>query len=400
MPNAGSLDLALALKYAVILPAQVLLPSFVGVPASWSLHALPGWFNWALGSLFLGGVACGCLWPGQRRNRPLLLVAAGMVYMGYVLAIAPRIGYIKEGFTTSANLVYFHGSRYQVLPLLGLAALFAVWLACFEAARRWDARPGRSAMMASLLGLVLLGVQFPEVSRHWVPFFLDHPDQKRTLSVLHRVEVVVRDEGLTRTQLLRINAPVLRAWCGGLVANQPLGFPLMMMIAAPQQTTEVKSDDEARALLRQRLTRVEKAAIGMGSCAPFGPAEPIPAARTIAVARLAETIDMEECGPGKYRAPAGQGVLCYEFSPAARARYLVFPGLRANQDFAIQWSEAPGRWHPAQTLYWLIPPTPTEMAVIDLGSIMHMADAPITQVSLRLAKPGELSLQAPPRLLR
>ena len=397
LSNSGKMDILFGLKYAITLPAQLLLPSSLGLPSSWCATAQPSGFGWAAGILLLLALTALAIWAGAKWNRNLLIVGAGMIYLGYAMAFIARAGDVKNEPT--ARFVYFICSRYHVLPLFGLAAVSCALLAALRPVRRCDIRPGLSAVLGSLVGLLLLAIHYPELVDNW-SFYMDHPDQCRTLSALQRVGSVARDEGLTRAQLVRISAPIARRWCAGILPNRPMGFPLMMLVEAPNETATPRTDEEARGLLRDRLTPPERAALGSAACAPFGPGLPGGDARTLAVAKLAGLNQIQETRPGHYRRPLAPGSMVFQFDRTSDARFLVLPGLVTDQDLAIHFCDPTGCWRPALSFYWLHAQKPDGAAVVDLSTMIHLWGRPITQMAIHLSQPGEIVLEGPPRLLR
>ena len=238
-----------------------------------------------------------------------------MIYLGYGMTYAARAGLVKQGRWSEIELIYQNGSRYHVLPLAGLAAVLAAVLAAWRPIRRCDARVGLPAMVGTGVGLVMLVVQHHEVSKSW-HWMLRQRGQMPTLAVLHRVGLVAREEGITRDQLLRIIDPAYRPWNASLVGDCLYAFPLVKLVAeAPMQVARPLGDDEARSLLRERLTREERLALASGACVSLNPGRPGPDARTLAVARRVRINQAREIEPGHYVSDQGPGAIVFEFDP-------------------------------------------------------------------------------------
>ena len=78
----------------------------------------------------------------------------------------------------------------------------------------------------------------------------------------------------------------------------------------------------------------------------------------------------------------------------------MLPGLKADQDVVIAWSDQAGRWRPGQNVRWLHSPRPEGPAVVDLERLIYLQKSPLTRIAVRLTLPGTLVLQGSPRLLR
>ena len=317
-----------------------------------------------------------------------------MIYLGYGMTYAARAGLVKQGRWTEFQLLYQHGSRYHVLPLAGLAAVVSAVLATWRPIRRCDTRRGLPAVVGTAASLVMLVVQHHEVNTCW-NWMLHQPGQMATLAALRRVGCVAREEGITRDQLLRIIDPAYRPWNASLVGDCLYAFPLVKLVAeAPTQVARPLGDDVARSLLRNRLTREERMALASGACVSLNPARPGPHARTIAVARRVQINQAREIEPGHYVSDQGPGAIVFEFDPTPGARFLMLPGLKADQDVVIAWSDRAGRWRPGQNVRWLHAPRPEAPAVVDLERLICLEKSPLTRVAVRLALPGDAG---PPR---
>ena len=63
----------------------------------------------------------------------------------------------------------------------------------------------------------------------------------------------------------------------------------------------------------------------------------------IAVGRRIDLNEVHELSPGKNRAIRNPGSIKFAFHPTARARYLVLPGLKADQEICINSRSTKGR---------------------------------------------------------
>jgi hypothetical protein len=396
--NAQMADPVSGLGLALTVPPRLLVPSAMGLPASWCATTLPAWLSWGAGILALASLVALAVWPRARWDRRLVLVGAAMIYLGYALTYAARAGLVTQGKWTAEQLIYRNATRYHVLPLLGLSAVLAALLAAWRPIRRCDARRGLPALVGAVVSLVVLAVQHQEVET-WTDLFR-YPDQRATLAALERVGRVAREEGITRAQLVRIVAPALRSWNAPLLTDTTYAFPLMKLVEAPEQLARPRTDDEARRLLRARLTPAERRALGSGACASLSPGRPGADAVTLAIARRIELNDLRQDRPGRYRSDRGPGSLKCIFDPTAGARFLELPGLRTDQELVISWCHAGGKWRPGHSFRWLASPPPAGPPVVNLESLIHWSEEPITEIAIQLTRAGEIALEAPPRLLR
>ena len=189
---------------------------------------------------------------------------------------------LKQGLWTEPQFLYQFAARYHVLPLLGLLTVVAAVLASWPVLRRCDTRRGLPALLAAFVGLITMFVQAEEASKwNWM---LRQPDQRVTLSALHHLGQLARDEGLPRSQLMRVFDPVFRPWNGSVMHDNPNAFHLMnLAVEAPEQVERSVPDDRARALLLASLTPVERIALGAGTCPSQVSGRPQTEARTVSV---------------------------------------------------------------------------------------------------------------------
>jgi len=397
--DLGKLELLAGMGYALSVPGRLLWPAAVGVPASWAAAPLPAWIGWGAGILAILGTTALLVWPRSRWDRRLVLVGAAMIYLTYALIYPSRVSMLKMGRWTEKQLLYEYAGRYHVLPLLGVTAIVAAILAARPLIRRCDTRRGLAAIAGALAGLMMLAIQHGEARRwHWM---LGQPGQKKTLAVLHHLGKLARDEGITRAQLLRIIDPAYRSWNQSLLLDCPAAFPLMKLVVhAPGRVARPLTDQEARDRLKARLTETERLAIGAEACVSLNPAQLEPGARTLAVARRVAIDHARELEPGRYRSERLPAGIRFEFDQVADARYLVLPGLSADQDVVVVWCDDEGRWRSGQSVRWLQSPPGGSPAVIDLERLIHLRQGPLPRIAIHFTRPGEIALAGPPRLLR
>ncbi len=358
---------------------------------------LPAWFCIGAGALVLAATAALALWPRAWWNRRLVLVGAAMIYCSYSLTYSARTVMLKEGRWTEPQFLYQFASRYHVLPLLGLVTMVAAVLASWPLIRRCDARRGLPALIAASVGMVTMLVQSGEAS-HW-NWMLRQPDQRVTLSVLHHLGELARAEGVSRSQLMRIFDPVYRTWNGSVMNDRPYAFHLMnLAVQAPEQVERPLPDDQARSRLLAWLMPVERIALGAGTCASLVASHLEPDARTLSIARRVVVHEVSEFKPGQFHPENWPAYIEFEFDPAPGARYLVLPGLAADQDMVVLFKEESGRWRSGQNVRWL--KSPRTDAAIDLERLIHWSGSPLARIRLQFTCPGELALEGPPRLLR
>ena len=109
--------------------------------------------------------------------------------------------------------------------------------------------------------------------------------------------------------------------------------------------------------------------------------------------------EVTEFKPGKFRPKfGGASYIEFEFGSAPDARYLLLPGLAADQDVIVLLSDKPGRWRGGQNVRWL--KSPSADASIDLQRLIHWSGRPLSGIRLQFTCPGELALTGTPRLLR
>jgi len=397
--NGQMADPLAGIKYALTVPGRLLIPSSIGVPAYWCASALSPWFVWVAGILVLGSLLTLALWRKPKWEPRFVVLGAAIIYLGYALPYVARAGLVKQGRWTESQLICQFGSRYHVLPLIGMAAVLAATLSGWRLIRRCDDRSGIPALVATLFGLALMALQSREIADHW-SYNLRYPDQKATMSALDHVRRIACQEGISQTQLLRIVTPAIRPWNASVLNDCPSAFPLMKLVDAPQQVTWPRTDEEARALLQARLTLQERIALGSGACASINPMRPGDDTHTVAVARRLELERACEDRPGFYRSEGVPGLVKCEFDRSTDARFLILPGLQTSQELDIFLRDGQGRWRPGQFVRWLPSPRSDKNAVIDLSTMIHLWGEPITQIAVQFTRPGEIALEGPPRLLR
>jgi hypothetical protein len=397
--NAQMADPLAGAGYAFTVPGRLLVPSALGVPAHWCVTALPAWLGWGTGTLVLMSLATLVFWRRVRYNTRLVLVGTAMIYLAYGLTYISRAGLVRQGRWTEYQLIYLMGSRYHVLPLLGVAAVLGAVLASWRSIRWCDVRPGLPALAGSVVGLMMLALQQSEISAHWT-FLITQSDQQATMAALDHVGRVARAEGITRSQLVRIVAPALRSWNDAVRTDCPAAFPLMKLVEAPKQSGRPRTDDEARAILLAGLTYQERIALGAGACASVNSAPPGADLRVLSTARLVQLNRIRETNPGRYRSDEGPAFVRYEFDPTTGGEFLELPGLAADQDLIVYWCDSNSRWLPGLNLRWFPSPRRDAQALVDMRNLIHAWGQPITQIAIQLTRPGEIALGAPPRLLR
>ena len=147
--------------YVLSVPGRLLLPSALGVPASSCAAPQPQWLSVGAGILAFMILAGLALWLRKSWSGRLILVGSAMIYLGYGLTYPARAGLVKRGAWTEFQLLYQWGSRYHVLPLLGLATVLATLLAAWKPIRRCDSRPALPALLGIILGCLMMIVHAP-----------------------------------------------------------------------------------------------------------------------------------------------------------------------------------------------------------------------------------------------
>ncbi len=227
-----------------------------------------------------------------------------------------------------------------------IAALLSAW----PLVRRCDQRRGLPAVIGTFVGLVSLAIQHHEAAG-W-EWMLYQPDQKATLKVLHRVGWLARQEGIPRSQLVRVFDPCFRSWNGSILHDHPDTFHLMeLAAAAPVSVENPLPDPVARRQILAHLNRYERTVLGAGACVSLNPPRLSAGAKTAAVARRVEMHHADKIDRGRYHGANGDSYIEFEFDPAPQARFLFLPGLQADQDVLILRTDEKGRWRrPKRTL--------------------------------------------------
>ena len=90
----------------------------------------------------------------------------------------------------------------------------------------------------------------------------------------------------------------------------------------------------------------------------------------------------------------------YEVDSPTEPRFLIFPGLSANQDVRISWCDDSGRWRRLLHVFWLRSAPSDNGAVIDLGRLTNWQWKEHQRIRLEMFDPGEIALNGPPCLVR
>jgi hypothetical protein len=346
--------------------------------------------------MVLVATAALAVWPRARWNRRLIVVGAAMIYCSYALTYSARTSMVKQRLWTEPQLLYVFASRYHVLPLVGLVTIVATLLASWPAVRRCDALRGRPALIATLVGLTTMLIHSGDAS-YW-RWMLDEPDQRATLSALNHLGELALAEGVPRSQLIRIFDPVYRSWNQSLLVDCPRAFHLMnLAVQAPERVEQNLPDEKARTRLLAWLTENERIALAGGTCASLVPVH-AERARTLSIARRVDVHEVKELAPGRFRRQGSPGYIEFEFDPAPGARYLLLPGLAADQDLVVFLTEDANRWRGGQNVRWLR--SPRADAAIDLTRLIHWPGSAPSRIRVKFTRPGEIALGGPPRLLR
>jgi len=120
----------------------------------------------------------------------------------------------------------------------------------------------------------------------------------------------------------------------------------------------------------------------------------------VSIGRCLELQNIREDRPGRYRSNLVPGSIKFAFDSASEPRFLVLPGLKADQDLIISLCDIKGRSREGRSIRWLHAPRADGPAVVELENIIHWWREPVSQITVQLTRPGEIALDAPPRLLR
>jgi hypothetical protein len=396
--NKGSMAERLAgLGYAFTVPGRVLWPSILGVPPSWVARPMAGVAPWLMGLAALTGFLA--LYVSRRVawSRPLVMVGGSIIYLSYTLTYCSRAGLIRAGHWNEFQLLYQFAGRHHVLPLLGAYSLIAAMLGACPTVRRFDATKGKPLAVGILSGLVALRAYRPGV-HDWL-WMLGQPDQKATISALHRVGEVAREEGVTREQLTRIFDPVNRPWNSCLRLTPPY-FHYMKMLERPPTSVPVHlSDEEARGRILARLSERERLVLMAGAVYTLSEPSPTPGADEFLTVRLVTAENAREIEPGRYCTVGWPSYLECEAEIPTGARFLSIPGLSAKDVVKISWSDDHGHWRFLQHVFWVSRPAPNARAAIDLHRLVNWPTRDHARFRVEFTTKGEIALRQP-RLLR
>jgi hypothetical protein len=397
--NHGMAEPLTGLGYALTVPGHILWPSLLGFRPSLLVGLFPTGLRWGLGLAALGALLALIARPCAAWDRRLVLIGAAMIYPAYALTYCARAGLIRQGRWTEAELLYVWAGRYHLLPLLGACVVLASVVSAIPAVRRWDRSRLRPLVIGVLTGFLTLFANREGVN-DW-RWMLVQPDQKQTLAALHRVGQLAREEGVTREQLTRVFDPVLRPWNDPLRINPPYFHFMKMVEQAPINVARPLGDDEARTRLMNRLTEPERIALTMGAVYTLSASSPAADAETLVVGRVVSIEHARQVEPGHYRSETWPAYIEYEIDASPGARFLSLPGLSSKQDVRISWRDASGRWSSRQHVLWsALPAASSPRSAIDLRRLDNWPVDGSGRIRVEFTTPGELTLRAPPRLLR
>jgi hypothetical protein len=169
-----------------------------------------------------------------------------------------------------------------------------------------------------------------------------------------------------------------------------------LAVQAPEQVDRPLPDDQARARVLAWLTPFERIALGAGTCA--SPAHLQPDTRTVSIARRVGSLRVTEFKPGTYRPEKWPAYIEFEFDVTPEARYLVLPGLAADQDVIVRLTDDANHWRGGHRIRWLR--SPRTDAAIDLERLIFWSGNAPERIRLEFTTPGEIALEGAPRLLR
>jgi hypothetical protein len=120
----------------------------------------------------------------------------------------------------------------------------------------------------------------------------------------------------------------------------------------------------------------------------------------LSIGKCLELKNIREDRPGRYRSTLAPGSIKFAFDPANEPRFLVLPGLQADQDLIIFLCDIKGRSLEGRSIRWLHAPRADGPAVVELENIINWWNEPVRQITVQLTRTGEIALGGPPRLLR
>jgi hypothetical protein len=346
---------------------------------------LPGGLDLILTVCMLVGALS---WPGLGSRRPMMLCGLATILGGYALTYGVRNVYGTHWL--------MEVQRYHLFPQLGFVLILAA--AAQSALVRFDVRPRVSLRAATVLAVLLLVANRSLLESRLRSYRF--PDQQATLCALERLDLVCREQGITRSQAVRALGPVRPRW-----------FPHnSCALAMLPDSVEIPSlpDEAARTALKTALSLAEREALCGGmDVSQFVQAmgEP-PVSETIATGRLLDGRGFAPIGAGCWRAERGPAFLDFvladavDRSPLRPARWLCVPGSGSAEKIDVWWSDLPGHWSEARSVHWQAASgRASKECVVPLDSLPHWT--PIRSIHLRIVVRSDQPVTLePPRFLR